>query len=291
MKVLVTGAGGLLGKRIIEAFRGHEIIGVYNTSKPETPRFIMNDLSRLDLGFIVDEKPDAIIHAAAMTDVDGCEENPELAKLINYEVTRGIASAAEKARSFLVYISTDYVFDGESGNYREDDEPKPVNVYGTTKLMGERAVKELEEYLVARTSTPYGSNNASGKDNFAQWVIKKLNLKEEIKVVMDQFTSPTLNTNFALMLRESVEKGARGTIHLADRSRMSRYQFAVKLAERFQLEAKLIKPVSMSEIKWKARRPRDTSLNVEKATSLLNNKPLSVDEGLKRLGEEFVQIH
>ncbi|MDG6931014.1 MAG: SDR family oxidoreductase [Nitrososphaerota archaeon] len=291
MKVLLTGAGGLLGKRIIETFRDHEIIGVYNTSKPETSKFIKSDLSRLDLGFIVDESPDVIIHAAAMTDVDRCEENPELAKLINYEVTKVIAKAAGKAKSFLVYISTDYIFDGERGNYREDDEPKPVNVYGMTKLMGEDAVKELEDYLIVRTSTPYGSNRASGKDNFAQWIIKKINAKEETEIVMDQITSPTFNTNFALMLRESIEKGTRGTINLAGRSKLSRYEFAIKLAEKFQLDVSLIKPIIMDKMKWKAKRPRDISLNVEKALNLLNEKPLSIDEGLKRLGEEFVQIH
>ena len=285
MRVIVTGAGGLLGKKIVSLLsKEHEVIGVYHTSKPETDPYLLLDLSKLEnVKEIAKEKPDVIIHAAALTDVDKCEENPELAKLLNYEVTKEIA----KIPAYIVYISTDYVFDGERGNYSESDKPNPINVYGLTKLMGEEAVKQAEKYLIVRTSTPYGSNPASGKDNFALWLLKKLKNKERVKIVKDQITSPTLNTSFALMLKEAIERGLTGIIHLADASQISRYDFSIALARVFNLDESLITPISMSELKWKAKRPKNSSLNVEKAMKLLNNKPLTVYEALKRLKEEM----
>ena len=285
MRIVVTGAGGLLGKKIVSVFQGnHEVIGVYHSSKPETEPYLLLDLSKLEnVKEIEKEKPDVIIHAAALTDVDKCEENPDLAKLLNYEVTKEIA----KIPAYLVYISTDYIFDGEKGNYKEDDKPNPVNVYGLTKLMGEEAVKQTEENLIVRTSTPYGSNPASGKDNFALWLLKKLKNNERVRIVNDQITSPTLNTSFALMLKEAVERKMEGVLHLADASQISRYDFSINLARVFNLDESLITPISMNEIKWKAKRPRNSSLNVEKAMKLLRNKPLSINDALKRLKEEI----
>ncbi|AWR98170.1 dTDP-4-dehydrorhamnose reductase [Acidianus sulfidivorans JP7] len=286
MRVVVTGAGGLLGKRIVEVFkRDHEVIGVYNSSKPLTEKFLITDLSKLENVRKIEElSPDVVIHAAALTDVDKCEENPELAKRLNYEVTREIS----KINSFIVYISTDYVFDGNRGNYKEEDETNPINVYGMTKLMGEEAVRSSSNYLIVRTSTPYGSNPASKKDNFALWLLKKLSAKEEVRIVVDQFTSPTFNTNFALMLKESVDKKMNNmVIHLSDSTRISKYDFAVKLAKTFGYDESLIKPIKMDELKWKAKRPMDSSLNVEKASKLLNNKPLNVDDALKLLKREI----
>jgi len=285
VRIVVTGAGGLLGKKIISVFsKNYEVIGVYHNSKPETESYLQLDLSKVEnVREIEKEKPDVIIHAAALTDVDKCEENPDLAKLLNYEVTKEIA----KIPAFIVYISTDYVFDGERGNYKEDDKPNPVNVYGLTKLMGEEAIKRSEEYLIVRTSTPYGSNPASGKDNFALWLLKKLKNNERVRIVNDQVTSPTLNTSFALMLKEAVERRIKGVIHLADASQISRYDFSVNLARVFNLDESLITPISINEIKWKAKRPRNSSLNVEKAMEMLSNKPLSVNEALKKLKEEM----
>ena len=285
MRVIVTGAGGLLGKKIVSLVsKDHEVIGVYHTSKPATDPYLLLDLSKLEnVKEIAKEKPDVIIHAAALTDVDKCEENPELAKLLNYEVTKEIA----KIPAYIVYISTDYIFDGEKGNYREDDKPNPINVYGLTKLMGEEAVKKAEKYLIVRTSTPYGSNPASGKDNFALWLLKKLKNKERVKIVKDQITSPTLNTSFTLMLKEAIERRLTGVIHLADASQISRYEFSIALARVFNLNESLITSISMNELKWKAKRPKNSSLNVKKAMKLLNNKPLTVYEALRRLKEEM----
>ncbi|WP_338598658.1 dTDP-4-dehydrorhamnose reductase [Sulfolobus tengchongensis] len=288
MRIVVTGAGGLLGKKIVKVFSNYEVIGVYYSSKPETPNFLQLNLSDLkEIKKIGDLSPDVIIHAAALTDVDKCEKQPELARLLNVEVTKEIAKLSKETDSFLVYVSTDYVFDGEKGNYREDDKPNPINVYGRTKLEGEEMVKKYaDKYLIVRTSTPYGSNPASGKDNFALWLLKKLKNREEIGVVTDQITSPTLNTNFALMLRESVERKLEGILHLTDASQISRFEFAITLAKVFGLSESLIKPVTSDLMRWLAKRPKNSSLNVSMASAILSQKPMTVEKALKLLKEE-----
>lgn len=293
MRILLTGAGGLIGKKIVKVLSAHEVIGVYHNSKPETASYVIADLSRLDeiQKIVLGIKPDVIVHAAALTDVDKCEENPALAKLLNVDVTKEFAVQSNKVSSLLVYVSTDYVFDGERGNYKEEDKPNPINVYGLTKLQGEiEVMKHSSSYLIVRTSTPYGVNPASGKDNFALWLIKKLRNKEGVSILVDQVTSPTYNVSFALMLKELLGSGkiVNEVVHLADASQISRYDFSIKLAKALGLNASLISPITLDKIKWKARRPRNSSLNVEKAKRILSvHKPLGIDEALKMFKGEF----
>ena len=195
---------------------------------------------------------------------------------------------SKEYKAFLVYISTDYVFKGDRGMYRERDEPNPVNYYGLTKLEGEKAVSRiLSEFCIARPSVIYGSKPASGKTNFALWVLEKLKNREPIKVVVDQWNSPTLNSNLAEMILEAVDRRLIGIYHLAGASRISRYMFAKTLAETFNLDHSLINPTTMNELRWIANRPRDSSLDVGKAMQLLHTKPLEVREAIKKLRREL----
>ncbi len=229
-------------------------------------------------------RPDLIVHAAALTDVDLCERRRELAMLINYEATRGIARIASELNSFVVYISTDYVFNGERGLYSETSEPNPVNFYGTSKLKGEHAVEEeLSDYMIARASVIYGPTPSSGKVNFALWLLDKLQRGERTKVLKDQYVSPTLSINLAEMILESVERRITGTFHLAGSSRVSRYEFAKALADVFGFDASLVESALMKDMQWLARRPRDSSLDISKASSTLKAKPLPLIDSLTRL--------
>ncbi len=128
-------------------------------------------------------KPDAVVHAAALTDVDKCELEKELAWKTNVEATENLVQLCRKRGVFLVYVSTDYVFDGEKGMYKETDNPAPINNYGLTKLKGEEAVQALDNHCIARGSVIYGSTPATGKINFALWLLDKLKKKEEVKIV------------------------------------------------------------------------------------------------------------
>jgi len=292
MKLLVTGASGLLGSKIVKfaSQAGHNVLSGYFNHPPKNGEPLRLDLKDFNsiLSTIEQAKPDIIIHCAALTDVDTCEINRDLAKTINADGTKFVAKAANNIGAFLVFISTDYVFDGLKGNYTEEDEPKPVNFYGYSKLLGEKAVADnTKDYLIARVSVIYGDTPASGKTNFALWLIKNLQAKKEVKILVDQFSSPTLNTNAAEMLLETCEKRLNGIYHMAGASRISRYDFAINLSEKLNLDTSLIKQARTEEMQWKAPRPKDSSLNILKAQNTLKTKPMRLNEALIRLKEEL----
>jgi len=184
----------------------------------------------------------------------------------------------------LIHFSTDYVFDGERGNYNESDKPTPVNQYGASKLIGERLVLQHENTCVARTSVVFGWGRTY-RPNFGLWLYNKLSKGEPVNVVSDQFASPTLNTNLANMLLELAERRALGLIHVAGATRISRFEFAVKLANTFNFSSALLTPVKSESINWIAKRPEDSSLDITKARETLNTKPLKIEDAL----QEFTQ--
>lgn len=293
MKILVTGASGLLGSKIVERANeaGHYTFSGFYKNIPKLGQPVEYDLKNemMVIEAIASIKPDVIFHCAALTNVDECESNNDLARKINVEGTKFMAKAANQIEAYLVYVSTDYVFDGSKGMYKETDETKPINFYGHTKLLGEKAVTELsDDYLIARTSVIYGKVPASGKSNFALWLINNLRNEKPINVLIDQFVSPTLNTNLAEMLLEASRRRLNGIYHMAGASRVSRYEFTMKLAEIFDLNKDLIKKIRMNELNWVAERPEDSSLNVLKATRSLDTKPLNLNESLNILKEEIV---
>jgi len=295
MDILVTGASGLLGSRLAKLliYKGYKIYTGYYSNKPNYGIPVKLDVSNENnISKVIDEiKPDVIIHSAALTNVDVCETNKKLAWKINVLGTRNIALYSKRIKSFLIYISTDYVFDGSKGFYKEDDQPNPINYYGFTKLRGEEEVKNLvDEYCIVRPSVIYGSTPASGKINFALWVIEKLKNNESINVVTDQWNSPTLNTNLAEMLIEVLEKRLTGIYHLAGATRINRYEFAKLIAEVFSLNKELIKPIDSNKISWIARRPKDSSLDVRKALSTLSHKPYKIEDALNVLKNEYYSI-
>ena len=183
-----------------------------------------------------------------------------------------------------MYVSTDYVFDGERGMYREEDATNPVNHYGYTKLLGE---KYCQDFCIARTCVIYGAKPASGKVNFALWLINKFEKGESVRIVTDQYITPTLNINLVRMLLEIAERKLRGVFHLAGATRVSRFEFAKEIARVFGLDDSLIIPSRMDEINWIAKRPRDSSLDVSKAAKYLNEKPYELKKALEVLKEEI----
>lgn len=287
MKILVTGASGLLGNKIISlaSSQGHETLGTHNLHLPEEPsksrRINLVD-RRAVKSLFSDFGPDVVIHTASMTDVDQCETDPPLAMKTNGELPGIIADTCNELGCFLVHVSTDYVFDGKHGNYSENAAPNPINIYGRSKLMGEREVsRRARTFCIARTSSIFGWGRAH-RSNFATWLCQKLRRMEKVSAVTDQYVSPTLNTDLASMLLEIAERRLNGLFHLSGATRISRYDFAVRLARTFSLNESLILPVKVESMNWKAKRPRDSSLNVSKAMETLNNKPVTIEESLKQ---------
>lgn len=293
MKVLVTGGSGLLGHKIVKELlsREYEVIALYNTREIPLAHPRLKKV-RLDItnGVVLEDlilkvRPDVIVHSAAYTDVDGCEINREYAWRVNVEATRSIVRASRVTRSYLVYISTDYVFDGEKGFYLENDIPNPINYYGLTKLLGEEITRSSDIlYAIIRPSAIYGLG--TGKLNFALFVVNRLSRGEIVKALTDQYVSPTLNTLLAQSIVEVIDMRYRGVLHIAG-ERMSRYVFALKIAKALGLPENLIVKARMEDLYWKARRPRDSSLNTSRAKSLLNTRFYDTDLAMKIFAEEY----
>jgi dTDP-4-dehydrorhamnose reductase len=286
---LVTGASGLLGNRIVEhAKNDYTVIPIHKTKPLNSNSLKLDITDATEASNLLNKlKPDVVIHTASETNVDKCEIEKEQAWKINAEGTRNIAEACQKVNAKLVYISTDYVFDGEKGLYDEEDKPNPVNYYGLTKLEGEKQVIEhCKNYAILRTSVLYGWH--PWKRNFATWAINKLKQQQKITVVEDHYNTPTLADNMAEMAIEVAERDLRGLYHASGSKRISRYEFAKQIARAFDLNSNLIKPVKMSQLTaWTAKRPKDSSLNTGKIQKQLKTKPLNITEGLNKMKEEM----
>ncbi len=291
MRILVTGASGLLGNKITElaSGSGHDVHSGYKEHEPVFGHALRFDqTNESEVKKVVSKiQPDAIINSAALTDVDLCEEQSETAFLVNATSVGYLADAARESDAFLVQVSTDYVFSGEKGGYAETDAPHPINQYGMSKLKGEEAAKNSGEksFCVARTSVVYGWGRAH-RPNAATYIHSKLSKGDRVTIVNDQYSSPTLNTNLAAMLVEIAERKAPGLVHTAGATRLSRYDFALDIARAFGLDADLISPVGTLKLNWKAKRPRDSSLDVTKASRVLSNAPMPIEHGISRFFEE-----
>jgi len=294
--ILVTGASSLPGFRIVcEALKkGYDVIALYwknpipiSNNNITKIRMDIRDLTSLK-NLLHQNKPDIVIHAAALGDVDLCEKDKKLAWETNVQSTISLASLTAKLQAFLVYLSTDYVFDGEKGNYSEEEPPNPVDYYGFTKLMGEIACMSAgTEYAIVRASSIYGFG--PGRKNFAKFLVEKLSKNETVKALVDQYTSPTQATLLGETVIEIVEKKLTGIFHVVG-EKMSRYEFALKVAETLNLDKSLISPAKFEEMSWFAKRPRNSSLNFEKTKEKLKIDFYSTEKAFQTLKNEYISL-
>jgi dTDP-4-dehydrorhamnose reductase len=283
MKFLVTGAAGLVGSQVVKDLlkQNHTVYSCYHDDKPSHGNLIHLDLTDQNkiIQTLKEIKPDRIIHLAAMTNVNLCETEKELATLLNVKSTETIAKQAAKQNIFFLYASTDYVFDGINGMKKETDLPNPLGFYGKSKLKGETVLNNIaSDWCIARTSTPFGIHHK--KKTFPLWVKENLQLKKEITVLDDQFTSPTYVPNLSKMLIEVTTRQITGIIHLAGATRISRFELAELVADKLSLDKELLIPTKMDEMNWKAQRPKDSSLDVSLATKILDEKPQKIEQSL-----------
>jgi dTDP-4-dehydrorhamnose reductase len=266
MRVLVTGSTGQLGSEIIKLW--DDTLGTDRKSfDMEEPGLIREELERI--------KPNLIINCAAMTDVDACQKNMEKAYTINYASPLIMARYCIKNNIKMVHFSTDYVFDGEKGNYREEAIPDPINYYGLSKLLGDSAVECVPNHVIIRTSGVYGT-----KQNFPLVVYNMLKSGKEVKTI-DSFYSPIHAKNLARASTEIVKNNFTGIVNVAG-ERVSRLGFALKIAEYFKLDSsKIIKVESfMNQI---AKRPRDSSLSIDAAKSIVKWDFFSLNSNLSQI--------
>ena len=285
--VLITGSNGLLGQKLACDFHPHYKVIACDLS-PESylsfPNFSYESLditNRRQLGFqITFYHPEVIINAAAYTDVDGCEIHRDKAWATNVGGVKNLVNFCMKQKIKLIHLSTDYIFNGKNGPYSEDDPPDPVNFYGETKLQSEKMIKESEiDFLIIRTNVLYGFGK-NVKSNFLLWLLDKLSQNEKIKIVTDQFNNPTLADNLSSCILEMVKKNISGIYHIAGSEYLSRYDFATKVADKFNFDKNNILPTKTELLQQEAKRPHKGGLRIDKVQKILKTQLLGVDAGL-----------
>lgn len=288
--ILVTGASGLLGASVALLAReqGRKVVGLHHCHSVQ-----MDGLKSLgaDLAdpaeirrIFLQVKPSVIVHCAAATDVDWCEEHPEQAHGINVEMPAAIAEMAAQSDARLLYVSTDSVFDGGRGNYTETDTPSPVNVYAKTKLQGEREVlRQNPTASIARVNL-YGWN-AQNKESLAEWILKQLGLATVVPGFSDVYFCPVLANDVAEVLLALLDQNLSGLYHIVGSERISKYEFARRVASTFGFDPGQVISTHLADAKLKARRPHDTSLNTEKICAALGRPMPDVEEGLGKFAQ------
>ncbi|MBO3462341.1 dTDP-4-dehydrorhamnose reductase [Aetokthonos hydrillicola Thurmond2011] len=287
-KILLIGSNGQVGKELLQ------ILEPYENVIPITRSTVDITQSSSLCGVIREHQPEIIINAAAYTAVDKAESEPELAKTINGLAPGILAEEAEKLGAFLIHISTDYVFDGESSHpYRETDPTNPLSVYGETKLMGEQAIeKSCADHFILRTAWVYGTY---GKSNFVKTMLRLGAEREEIRVVTDQIGSPTWARDIADAIAQIIPKFSSeiaGIYHYTNSGVASWYDFAITIFEEaqhlgFPLKVKRVIPITTSEYPTPARRPSYSVLSCGKISSILGIHPPHWRLSLRQMIQEL----
>jgi dTDP-4-dehydrorhamnose reductase len=292
VRVLVTGSNGLLGTKLVGLLLGQAGVQVMGLSRgpraangPAAFPFWQTDLtdpSAVDRT-MVEAAPDLVVHTAAMTDVDGCEQQPDQAWRINVDATRHVAAGAARIGARLVHLSTEYVFDGRDGPYGEDDPTNPLGVYARSKLASERVAQDvLPGCVIARTTILYG-HAPLVRPNFVVWLVAQLRAGREAAVVSDQVGSPTLADNLAEMVWAlGRDPGAWGVFNTVGASVLNRFDFARLVARELELDASLLRPIDTASLNQPAPRPLRAGLRTEKFRSRYPEVPvLTAAEGLR----------
>ena len=295
MKVLITGANGLLGQHLVKLLIESTNYMITATGKGVS-RLPFNSSNRfnyvsLDItngvevaAFIARDRPDIIIHTAAITQVDECEQNPIHCWNTNVTATRFLLGAAEIAGAAFIYISTDFIFDGISGPYLESDLPGPVNYYGSSKLGAEKSVMESKlPWCIIRTVLVYGNILVGNRSNMVSWVQNNLSQGKPIQVVSDQWRTPTYVEDLAKGILLAIENKAKGIYHISGEELLTPYDMAMATAAYLALDINLIEKVTASIFVQAAKRPAKTGFIIDKAKNELGFRPLSFKEGLKKM--------
>lgn len=290
-KILITGANGLLGQKATEIFRNessHELILTDlhdNAFESKGFDYFPMDITKKEEVKDAVRKylPDIIINTAAYTNVDGCETDRELSWRVNVDAVKHFIIASRVNSAKIIHISTDYVFDGKAGNYSESSKPNPLSYYGKSKLASENAlITSGVDFAIVRTMIIYGSGK-NLRPNFAIWLINMLTEKNTVRIVDDQFGMPTMVDDLGWALVKMVDLNKSGLYHICGSEYLSRYEFAVKLAEVYELNENLIMPIKTSDLNQSAERPMNSSFIQLKAETDLDLKTLNVTEGLNLL--------
>ena len=292
MRILITGANGMVGSALVNRLKNssHQVLAtgrgecrLPHTMFTKQLNYHPADITAAqDVHIMVNAfSPDIIIHGAAMTQVDECELNKELSYNVNVDGTTLLIAAAEQVGSRFCYLSTDFVFDGIDGPYREDDPTNPINYYGKTKELAEEIlVKSKLSWSIARTVLLYGKADNITRSNFIYWVKDNLEAGKQINVVNDQLRTPTYIPDFVDGIMKIVESSAKGIYHISGEDQMTPYTMATAVAEHLGLNKTLINPVDASTFTQIGKRPLKTGFWIDKSKQELDYSPTNFKTSL-----------
>ncbi|MCK4897562.1 MAG: SDR family oxidoreductase [Anaerolineales bacterium] len=285
MRILVTGASGLLGLNLaLEAAKDHEVFGTVKDHAITTDAFSVLQTDLLVPGAVerlLDKtKPDWIIHCAALANVDACEANPALARQLNSELPKKLATYVGRGGARLVHVSTDAVFDGQRGDYTEEDLPNPLSVYAQSKLDGERAVAEANPRAIIARVNLFGWS-LTGKRSLAEFFFYNLSAGKRVMGFTDVYFCPLLANHLARVFLKMLASDLNGLYHVVSRDCFSKYDFGMMIAQRFDLDESLITPSSVEGAGLKAARSPKLTLRTDKLTQDLCEPPPGLSTGIE----------
>ena len=296
IRVLITGSNGLLGQKLVKLLANKEGIELIATSyganriSDITCQYHSLDITdSSQIAHIFNQyKPNVVINTAAMTDVDACESNKTACWELNVDAIGYLVENAQKHDTHLIHLSTDFVFDGENGPYKEQDQPNPLSYYGESKYAAEKLLQKSSiKWSIARTIIVYGIAEEMSRSNIVLWAKEALEKGNPLTIVNDQFRSPTLAEDLAMGCWLIAEKEATGIYHISGKDMMSIIDLVNRVADFYGYDKSIISPISSSSLNQKAKRPPKTGFILDKAISDLNYSPCSFEEGLSILTEQL----
>lgn len=302
--ILVTGSNGLLGQKLTDLFRNNSKYRLIATSKgadryPQKARYIYRELditNREEIFSVLGQyRPDIIIHTAAMTNVDTCELEKENCRKLNVDAVHFFVQYLEENKQQdvqFIHLSTDFVFDGSSGPYKEEDLAHPLSYYGESKRDAEQILinSSCKNWVILRTIIVYGVAAEMSRNNIVLWAKSSLEKGEQMRVVEDQFRMPTLAEDLATACLLAVEKNAKGIYHISGKDFMSVYEMVKRIASFFKLNSDLITPINSSSLNQAAQRPPRTGFILDKAIKELGYNPHSFEEGLAIVQQQLRKV-
>ena len=289
-KILITGSNGLLGQNLVKKLQKEDTYIIYGVSRGENriknidkfTYFNVDLTNKKEISDLINKvNPQFIIHTAAMTNVDTCELNKEACDKINIEAVKFLVELCELNNIHLIHLSTDFIFDGEKGYYKENDNPNPINYYGLSKLRSESIIKSSNiKYTILRTILVFGMTDEL-KNNIVLWVKNSVENKQQINVVTDQLRMPTFVDDLVYACLYAVDNRVEGIFNVSSNTLLSIYDMAIEIANTFQLDSSFINPIPTSVLNQPAKRPLKTGFDLNKSISQLKIPSHSFLENLQ----------
>lgn len=297
MKILITGSNGLLGQKLVKLLANKEGINLLATSTGENRikaitgfDYISLDITnKLQVEQVFNQfKPNVVINTAAMTNVDACEDKKEECWNLNVNAVKNLIEASEKHQTHLIHLSTDFIFDGKDGPYKEEDKPNPLSYYGESKYEAEKLVQQANtKWSIVRTIIVYGVVEDMSRSNIVLWAKQALEKGNPLTIVNDQFRMPTLAEDLAYACWLIAEKSATGIYHICGKDFMSILELVNRVADFYGYDKSIISPIASASLNQAAKRPPKTGFVLDKSYKELGYSPCSFEEGLGIVTEQL----